>query len=170
MLANKRKFRFCVVEFRSRRPRVHSVARLTSRVDGAVVPIRVTRNALRVEPEKRFAGMGSKNSTDIVVVDILCIVALFTLDGAVLACEDKPGRRMVELRFVKLRDLRISPDVFSMAGNARCGSIHEMESVTAADLILNLNVTREALRAVDCLSAFVALRAVGNPFEIHMSL
>ena len=113
---------------------------------------------------------GTENLGDIRILDVPGIVTLFALDGRVRARELKARFSVVKLGFIEFRDLRVFPKVFLMTRDARARCICEMETATASDLTLDFNVAGEALRAVDFLSAFMTLCAVGDTFEVGVGL
>ena len=166
MFADERKFRFRVVKRCRRFPRFGPVTRLATDTDRPAVSVRVAGNALRTQPEERLVRVGVKNLDDIGILDVFGLMALFARDRLVRIDKREPGLSVIELRLFKSRDLRLRTEMFLVARDTGRGRIRKMEPAFTLYLIVDFNVARQASGAADLLSAFVALRAVRNPFEI----
>lgn len=136
------------------------MTRLASGTDGAAVPIRMTRDTLRTQPEERLVGVGNEQLVDIRGLDILCLVTLFALDRMMGAGKQESGLCVIKLGFVESCDLLIFPEMFFVARNTRTARVGKMKAAPCLDEITDLDVTRQTLGSVDFLSALVTLCAV----------
>ena len=136
------------------------MARFASDSNRGIMPVGVTRNALRTQALERCVRVGVENSGDIRITDVLRDMALVAFGRFVSADKEKPGFRVVKLRFVEFCDLRVASEMLLMTGFTGVPRIRKMKSVTALDLTVDLDVTRQALRTADPLTALVTLCAV----------
>ncbi len=166
MLAHEGKPGLAVVKICRWRPGRCAVARLARCPDRSSMFVRMTRYALRGQSLKCLMGMGCESFCHIGIFDVLRRVALLARFRFMRTGQRESGFCVVKLRFVEPRDLCVDSQVLLVTRDARAGRIEEMKTVTALYLVVDLDVARQALCAVYLLTAFMALRAVGDPLKV----
>jgi hypothetical protein len=132
------------------------------------VPVCVAGGTSLTQAEKCLPTGFVDEFENLLVLDILFCVAVFTQDGRVFAGSRKTGERVIESLLVEEYCLCISPQMFFVARDAWLRRHFEVVAASGIERRGDLLMADKALLPADLISGFMTLQAVVDPLELPM--
>ena len=134
----------------------------------ACVDVLVTRSAIRRQPEIRVGFEGAFLFHDVSASDHFFLMTFRAVHGRVLALQHVASQRVIEALDVDLSHGEVPAMVLLMAIDALLILVPSMKPGPGVEPGTDLGMTRKASVAGNGLPENVALRAVGQPFQLSV--
>jgi hypothetical protein len=155
-----------VIEIRSRRPSILTVAILAARANDVIVPVFVTMCARLGQATIRLSATLRGLFQDLRIGNVLLCMASTAFGRGVLSSSNEARQAMVERFCVERRKEMISPRMFPVAGDTLLSGDFEMIPTPLGEGGLNLFMAEKALLSRDFGRNVVALKAVLHSGEV----